>query len=70
MEQPRYPILFALARTGYHFKRFLDHMRFLDFSFLTGKVGYYLWKFKIIILWQRLFTKKYNLPKEETKIST
>jgi radical SAM superfamily enzyme YgiQ (UPF0313 family) len=68
MEQPRYPILFALARTGYHLKRFLDHMRFLDFSFLTGKVGYYLWKFRIISTWQKLFTKRYHLLKQKTEI--
>jgi len=67
MKQPRYPILFTLARTGYHIKRLFDHMRFLDFSFLTGRFGYYLWKFRIISIWQRLFTKRYHLPKEKQK---
>jgi len=42
-------------------------MRFLDFSFLTGRFGYYLWKFRIISIWQRLFTKRYHLPKEKQK---
>ena len=70
MEQPSYPILFVLARTGYHLKRFLDHMRFLDFSFLTGRFGYYLWKLRIITFWQHLFTKRYLLSKKETKIQT
>jgi hypothetical protein len=66
-KQPLYPILFSLARSGYHIKRFLDHMRFLDFSFLTGRMGYYLWKFRIIAIWQRLFMKKYHLPREKQK---
>ena len=68
MEQPRYTILFILARYGYHIKRFYDHMRFLDFSFLTGRLGYYLWKFHIISTWQKLFTKRYHLLKQKTKI--
>ena len=63
MKQPRYPILFTLARSGYHIKRLFDHMRFLDFSFLTGKLGYYLWKLRIISIWQNLFAKRYHLPK-------
>ena len=68
MEQPRYTILFILARYGYHIKRLYDHMRFLDFSFLTGKIGYYLWKFNIISAWQKLFTKRYHLPEQKTDI--
>ena len=68
MEQPRYTILFILARYGYHIKRLYDHMRFLDFSFLTGRIGYYLWKFHIISSWQKLFTKRYHLLKQKTKI--
>ena len=71
MKQPYYPILFTLARTGYMLKRAYDHLRFLDFSILPGKVGYYLWKFKIISLWQKLFTKRFHLtnisPKADLK---
>ena len=68
MEQPRYTILFILARYGYHIKRLYDHMRFLDFSFLTGRIGYYLWKFNIISAWQKLFFKRYHLLKQKTEI--
>jgi hypothetical protein len=53
---------------GYHIKRLYDHMRFLDFSFLTGRAGYYLWKFHIISTWQKLFTKRYHLLKQKTEI--
>ena len=65
VEQPHYPILFAFARLGYMIKRAYDHLRFLDFSILPGKVGYYLWKFRIIKVWQKLFTKKYILSKNK-----
>jgi len=69
-KQPLYPILFSLARSGYHIKRLLDHVRFLDFSFLTGftgRLGYYLWKFRIMAIWQGLFVKKYHLPRKKQK---
>ena len=70
MEQPRYPILFMLARTGYLIKRYLDHIRFLDFTYFLGKSGYYLSKFRIVKIWQRLFWKRYHLVKQNSKIQT
>jgi len=65
VEQPHYPILFTLARLGYMIKRAYDHLRFLDFSILPGKVGYFLWKLRIIKVWQKLFTKKYVLTNDK-----
>ncbi len=62
-KQPHYPILFAFVRTLYLVKRGFDHLRFMDFSILPGKPGYYLWKFKIISFWQRFILKRYSLPK-------
>ena len=70
MEQPRYPILFMLARTGYMIKRYLDHMRLLDFTYFLGKLGYYLSKFRIVKIWQHLFWKRYHLVKQNSKIQT
>ena len=70
MEQTRYPILFMLARTGYMIKRYLDHMRLLDFTYFLGKLGYYLSKFRIVKIWQRLFWKRYHLVKQNSKIQT
>ena len=29
-----------------------------------GKVGYYLWKLRIVHIWQKFFVKRYYLPKE------
>ena len=66
-KQPHYPILFAFVRTLYFVKRGFDHVRFMDFSVLPGKPGYYLWKFKIISFWQRFILKRYHLPKAKLK---
>jgi|TARA_B100001964_G_C14205528_1_gene587917 radical SAM superfamily enzyme YgiQ (UPF0313 family) len=62
-KQPHYPILFMFVRTLYYIRRAFDHLRFMDFSVLPGKIGYYLWKFGIISFWQRLILKRYRLSK-------
>jgi len=67
-KQPHYPILFAFVRTLYYIKRAFDHLRFMDFSILPGKSGYYLWKFGIISFWQRFILKRYHLPKSNPKV--
>jgi len=67
-KQPLYPILFAFVRTLYYIKRAFDHLRFMDFSILPGKSGYYLWKFGIISFWQRFILKRYHLPKSNPKV--
>ena len=61
-KQKYYPILFTFCRAAYYFKRGFDHLRFMDFSFLPGKPGYFLWKIGVIRLWHRFFLKRYNLP--------
>ena len=66
-KQPHYPILFAFVRTLYFVKRGFDHVRFMDFSVLPGKPGYYLWKFKIISFWQRFILKRYHLSKAKLR---
>jgi len=67
VKQKNYPILFAFARTIYYLKRGLDHLRFMDFTYVPGSLGYYLWKFGIIRLWQRLFVKRFKLSPEIKK---
>ena len=62
-KQLHYPILFWFCRTSYLIKRAFDHLRFMDFSILPGKTGYYLWKFGIIGFWKRFILKRYHLPK-------
>ena len=66
-KQKYYPILFTLARMVYYFNRGFNHLLFMDFSLLPGKPGYYLWKFGVISLWQRLFLKRFKLLLEEKK---
>ena len=68
VKQQYYPILFTLCRAVYYFKRGFDHLRFMDFSFLPGKPGYFLWKIGIIHLWRRFFLKRYNLPKKSLEM--
>ena len=69
-KQTRYPILFTIARTGYLIKRYIDHMRFLDLNLFLGKIGYYLLKFRIVKIWRQLFTKRYSLTEENSKVET
>ncbi len=54
-EQPRYPRLLLLLRVLYLSRRAYDHLRFMDFSVLTGRAGYLLWQSGLIGLWQRRF---------------
>ena len=63
-EQKYYPVLFRISRSIYYFKRSFDHIRFMDFSVLPGKVGYILWKFGIIKFWQHFICKRYHMPKK------
>ena len=66
-KQPSYPILFFFVRTTYLFKKAFDHLRFMDFSVLPGKPGYYLWKFGVISFWHRYILKRYRLSKKDLK---
>ena len=69
-KQPHYPILFWFCRTGYLIKRAFDYLRFMDFSVLPGKPGYYFWKFGVISFWKRFILKSYHLPKDNQKNQT
>ena len=69
-KQSHYPILYWFCRTGYFIKRGFDHMRFMDFSLIPGKPGYYLWKFGVISFWRRFVLKRYTLPKDKQKKSS
>ena len=51
-------------------KKAFDHLRFMDFSVLPGKPGYYLWKFGVISFWHRYILKRYRLPKNDLKSRT
>ena len=70
-EQPLYPTLFATVRTLFYIKKAFDHIRFMDFSVLPGRLGYVLWKTGIIRFWKKFFLRQYNLSEyqpSETKL--
>jgi len=60
-KQAKYPILFIFFRQAYYLRRALDHLRFMDFSVIPGKTGYFLWKLKIIKFWQRFIIRNYKI---------
>lgn len=55
--QNGYPRLLLILRLMYLTRRAIDHLRFMDFSVLTGKAGYMLWKIGAVGLWQRRFKR-------------
>jgi hypothetical protein len=65
-EQKMYPKLGTLLRSAYLAKRAIDHMRFVDFSVLPGRSGYFLWKLGIVDRLQRRFTKRPPRPDAKT----
>jgi|TARA_B110000238_G_scaffold199722_1_gene247506 anaerobic magnesium-protoporphyrin IX monomethyl ester cyclase len=69
-KQKQYPILFFLCRTGYLIKREIDHIRFMDFSYIPGNMGYYFWKLGIIKFWQKNVLKQFHLPEKEKKLES
>ena len=66
-KQPRYPILFMFVRTLYYIKRAFDHLRFMDFSVLPGKPGYFLWKLGVIKFWKKFVLKPYRLAEAKLR---
>jgi anaerobic magnesium-protoporphyrin IX monomethyl ester cyclase len=61
-EQKMYPKIGTVLRSAYLAKRAIDHIRFVDFSVLPGKSGYFLWKLGIVTRLQRRFTKRPPRP--------
>jgi hypothetical protein len=57
-----YPKIGTVLRSAYLAKRAIDHIRFVDFSVLPGKSGYFLWKLGIVTRLQRRFTKRPPRP--------
>lgn len=52
-DQRHYPRLLLVLRFLYLSRRAFDHLRFMDFTVLTGRAGYLLWQTGIIGLWQK-----------------
>ena len=68
-KQELYPILFTLARVAYFINRGVAHLRFMDFSVIPGKVGYFLWKFGVIRLWKKFLLRNYYIPQEKKRVN-
>ena len=66
-KQTLYPVLFTLARVAYLVNRGIAHLRFMDFSVIPGKVGYFLWKFGIVNMWKRFLLRNYHIPKNQLR---
>ena len=60
--QKQYPRLVLALRSLYLLKRAYDHMRFMDFSVITGKVGYVFWRLGIISFWRRFLIPRMPSP--------
>jgi anaerobic magnesium-protoporphyrin IX monomethyl ester cyclase len=60
--QKQYPRLVLALRSLYLLKRAYDHMRFMDFSVITGKVGYVFWRLGIISFWRRFLIPRMPRP--------
>jgi len=52
--QPTYPLLIILIRIPYLIQQGFRHLRFGEFSEITGRAGYVLWKIGLISLLRRL----------------
>lgn len=64
-EQPSYRIALTLARLPWLLTQALRHLRWGEFSVITGWTGYALWKSGILPLWWKLFRPRMELPRDE-----
>jgi radical SAM superfamily enzyme YgiQ (UPF0313 family) len=64
-EQAFYPTLLKICRFVYLVRRAFDHLRFMDFSVLTGRLGYALWRLGVIGFWRKHFIPKYTWEPRE-----
>ena len=62
--QRMHPLLIHFVRIPWLIKQGLRHLRFGEFSVITGYSGYVLWKTGLLRLWKLLFARKLKLSKE------
>ena len=68
--QKMHPILMTLVRIPWLIKQGFRHLRFGEFSVLTGYTGYVLWKTGLLRVWKKLFARKLELPRERVEAMT
>lgn len=61
-ENKHYTIVGFIAMWMYVLKRALDHLLFMDFFILPGKIGWVFWRLGIIGLWNKKILKNYPSP--------
>lgn len=65
-EQKRHPFLLHLVRILWLVKQGLHHLRMGEFSVITGRTGWILWKTGLLALWLKLRRRRLELPEERS----
>jgi radical SAM superfamily enzyme YgiQ (UPF0313 family) len=60
--QSSHPILIRLVRIPWLIKQGFRHLRFGEFSVITGRTGFLLWRIGALKLWLKLAVRKLELP--------
>jgi radical SAM superfamily enzyme YgiQ (UPF0313 family) len=60
--QRLYPFLATVLRAVYIGKRAVDHLRFMDFSNISGYPGWIAWRLGVVSFWQRHLTPRPPRP--------
>jgi anaerobic magnesium-protoporphyrin IX monomethyl ester cyclase len=63
-KQGSHPILIQLVRIPWLIKQGLRHLRFGEFSVITGYPGFVLWRIGALKLWLKLAVRRLDLPPE------
>jgi radical SAM superfamily enzyme YgiQ (UPF0313 family) len=66
--QSSHPILIRLIRIPWLLKQGMRHLRFGEFSVITGYTGYLLWRVGLLKVWLRLAVRKLDLPAEKAPL--
>ena len=63
-EQKRVPGVLFLCRGILFVKRGLSHLRFMDFSVLPGRWGYFFWRLGLVQFWQKYLVKRFRIDRD------
>jgi anaerobic magnesium-protoporphyrin IX monomethyl ester cyclase len=66
-QQASYPVLLRLVRLPWLLKQAARHLRFGEFSVITGYPGFILWRLGVLKLWLKLAVKRLDLPPERVR---
>ena len=64
--QPKYPWTALFWRVVFMLKRAGDHLRFMDFSMISGYAGYVCWRLGLVALRRRVFDRRHPRPEPDT----